>query len=61
MDPVLRCARPECFDGYGIERTRFTQQQVEAFDRVQLSRVRVFPCATFPGVFHTRARPGWRI
>ncbi|WP_412539215.1 hypothetical protein R8Z50_25645 [Longispora sp. K20-0274] len=58
--PVPRCAHPACFDR-GVERGRYTRRQVEAFDAVQLGRVQVFRCPTFPGLFHTRARPGWRI
>ncbi|MBG6137417.1 hypothetical protein [Longispora fulva] len=50
-----------CFERGGGERGRYTRKQVEAFDAVQLRRVAVFGCPTFPGLFHTRALPGWRI
>ncbi|GIG61228.1 hypothetical protein Lfu02_56000 [Longispora fulva] len=59
--PVPRCAHPVCFERGGGERGRYTRKQVEAFDAVQLRRVAVFGCPTFPGLFHTRALPGWRI
>ncbi|MBG6139916.1 hypothetical protein [Longispora fulva] len=55
-----QCKHPSCFDGR-MERSRFTLAEVQAFSAVQLSRVEVFACPTFPGMFHTRARKGWRI
>ncbi|MGY0234945.1 hypothetical protein [Longispora urticae] len=55
-----QCKHPSCFDGR-MERSRFTRAEVEAFSAQQLSRVEVFECPTFPGMFHTRARRGWRI
>lgn len=57
---IPRCAHPACFDR-GMERTRFTRTQVDSFTPTQLSRVLPFPCPTFPGLFHTRTRPGWHV
>ncbi|GIG57322.1 hypothetical protein Lfu02_16940 [Longispora fulva] len=54
---MLRCTDPRCLTGE-LSLGRFTAREVENFTPLAKARVRPVPCASFPGLFHTKRRVG---